>query len=235
MKEEGFALECYKAGIQTGKSFAIQQTERNNIYSWTISKCCYQKIKVLSVYLIDIIRSFWLSMNLSLGLLMRSSLPITGQWFLCEYPGPKNYCCILGQTAAAVQIFWVFYLCTKHWLSVSAGGISVSYNGTALIFCFWGNLGLPLRYWLPNWPCTNLTVQEAASHSMSLFALLDIPLCWYHSSIAAYRTWKLVQNNLLSLVGLTVDNVGYAFYQLCYGLTGLLTFESLCKHLGETQ
>lgn len=27
------ALKCYKAGIQTGKSFAIQQSDHKNIYS----------------------------------------------------------------------------------------------------------------------------------------------------------------------------------------------------------
>lgn len=168
---------------------------------------------------------------------MGSSLPINGQWFLCEHSGPRNCCCILGQTAAAVQIFWVSYLCTKHWLSISAGRISVSYSRAALIFCFWENLELPLRYWLPNGPCTNLTVQEAAFHSMSglgPFTPCLIFPCAHHSRIAAYRTWKLVWNNLLSLILLTAHHVEYAFYQLCYGLTGLLTSESLCKQLGET-
>lgn len=36
---------------------------------------------------------------------MRSSWLIIGQWFLCEHPEPRNYCCILGQAGAAVQFF----------------------------------------------------------------------------------------------------------------------------------
>lgn len=59
-------------------------------------------------------------MHLNLGLLIRSSLPITGQWLLCELTGARNYCCMLGQTAATAWLFRVSYLCANYCLSVPA-------------------------------------------------------------------------------------------------------------------
>lgn len=167
---------------------------------------------------------------------MRSSWPITGQWFLCEHPGPRNYCCILGQTAAAVQFFECPISAQRTGSPfqleelVSRTIVQLWYFASEKIWNFlW-------RYWLSKWLCTNLTVQEAAFHSMSglgPFTPCLIFPCAHQSRIDAYRTWKLVQNYLLSLILLTAHNAGYVFYQLYYGLTSSLAFESLCKHLAE--
>ena len=198
-------------------------------------------------------------MNFSLGLLIRSSLPITGQRLLCELTGARNYCCMLGQTAAAAQLFRVSYLCANHWLSIPAGFLLVKeslshtvvqywyfaseyvsdiFVGSLQVLCnrFPQSLELPWRYWLAQRLCANLALQEAGFHSTSGWGHFTSHLifpCARQVRIDAYRTWNLVWNNLLLFFS-QLSYVGYAFYQLCYGLTSLLAFESLCKHLGET-
>lgn len=62
---------------------------------------------------------------MSLALLIRSSLPVAGQWLLCALRGARNYCRMLGQTAAAAQLFRVSYLCANHCLSIPDGFLLV--------------------------------------------------------------------------------------------------------------
>lgn len=124
-------------------------------------------------------------MNLSLGVLLRSSLPITGQLLPGELTGRRSYCCRLGQTAAA---FRVSYLCATCWLSIPAEFlledellshtvvqywyfasecVSDIFAGSLQVLCsrfpkVWNFLGgTSLHRWY-----TNLALQEAAFHTI---------------------------------------------------------------------
>lgn len=179
--------------------------------------------EILSPYLMFVLLILWAL--LCLALLIRSSLPVTGQWPLCELRGARNYCGMLGQMAAAAHLFRVSYLCTNHCLSIPDGFLlveeSLSYIvvqdwyfaleyagvivvGSLQVLCsrFPHSFEVSSRYWLAQRLRTNLALKEAAFHSSSglghFTAHLLLP-CADQVRIAACRTWKLVWNNLFSL------------------------------------